>query len=420
MGGLCVPDGVAFPQAAALGQDGPVSFTELSVICLVALGGPLLAVRRGWHLPVVLGELVAGIVLGRTGFGYFDAANPTFTFLADAGFALVMFVAGSHVPVRNPAIRPALRAGLVRAVGVGVVAAILGVVLASAFDLHHAALYAVLMASSSAALILPVVDSLGLGGTQVLDLLPQIAIADAACIVALPLVIQPSHAGRAALGAATVIAAAAVVFVVLRRLETNGVRVRVHKVSEDRSFAVELRVQLAILFALAGLAVTMHVSIMLAGFSFGLVVAAIGEPRRLAKQLFAVTEGFLGPVFFVWLGATLQLRELGSHPRLILLGLFLGLGAALAHGVVRFVGQPSSLALLATAQLGVPVAAATIGQQLGVLVPGEASALMLGALVSIAIAVLGGSMAARAGLVSTDGTKHDPAGPTPAKADSDG
>lgn len=64
-----------------------MSFTELSVICLVALVGPVLAYPRGWHLPVVLGELTAGLVLGRTGFGYLDADNQTFTFLADAGFA---------------------------------------------------------------------------------------------------------------------------------------------------------------------------------------------------------------------------------------------------------------------------------------------------------------------------------------------
>lgn len=385
-----------------------MSFTELSVICLVALAGPLLALPRGWRLPVVLGELVAGVVLGRTGIGYFDAGNQTFTFLADAGFALVMFVAGTHVPIRDPALRPALRAGAFRAVLVGVVATGLGYGIAAAFDLSHAPLYAVLMASSSAALILPIVDSLGLGGVAVIGLLPQIAIADAVCIVALPLVIDPAHAGRAGLGAATVIAAAALVYVVLRYLEHSGVRLKAHRVSEERSFALELRVQLAILFALAGLAVAMHVSIMLAGFAFGLVVESIGEPRRLAKQLFALTEGFLGPVFFVWLGATLQLRDLGAHPRLILLGLCLGVGAAAAHLLAGFgrgnLRQPLPLGLLAAAQLGVPVAAATIGEQLHVLVPGEPSALMLGALVSIGIAVLGGALAARAGLVAESPT----------------
>ncbi|MFL6154650.1 MAG: cation:proton antiporter [Marmoricola sp.] len=372
-----------------------MTFTELSVVCLVALAGPLLALPRAWHLPVVLGELVAGVVLGRTGFGYLHPGDQTFTFLANAGFALVMFVAGTHVPIRDSALRPALRAGALRAVLVGVVATGLGLVLAAAFDLHHAPLYAVLMASSSAALILPVVDSLGLTGDHVLGLLPQIAIADAVCIVALPLAIDPDHAPRAALGALAVIVAALAVYLVLGRLERSGVRARVHRVSEDREFAVELRVQLTVLFALAGLAVAMHVSIMLAGFAFGLVVASIGEPRRLAKQLFAVTEGFLGPVFFIWLGATLQLRELGSHPRLIGLGVCLGLGAALAHLVVRATGQPVALSLLAAAQLGIPVAAATIGEEQHVLVPGEASALVLGALVTIAVAVVGGSLAAR-------------------------
>ena len=105
-----------------------------------------------------------------------------------------------------------------------------------------------------------------------------------------------------------------------------------HKVSERRRFALELRIQLAILFALAALAVATHVSIMLAGFTFGLAVAAVGEPRRLARQLFALTEGFFGPLFFVWLGASLDLRDARSTTRRTsLLGLLLGVGAVAAH-----------------------------------------------------------------------------------------
>jgi hypothetical protein len=51
-------------------------------------------------------------------------------------------------------------------------------------------------------------------------------------------------------------------------------------------------------------------------------------------------------------------------------------------------GQPLSMGALAAAQLGVPVAAATVGTQLHLLAPGEAAALMLGALVTIAVAIL--------------------------------
>ncbi|MBN9620696.1 MAG: cation:proton antiporter, partial [Actinobacteria bacterium] len=337
-----------------------MTFETLALIALVGILGPLLATPSRWHLPVVLGELLAGVVLGRSGTGTLHADNSTFTFLADVGFALVMFVAGTHVPVRDSKLRSALRVGLLRALAVGVVSAGLGIALAHAFGTGHSALYGVLLASSSAALVLPIVDSLGLTGDSVLQMLPQVAIADAACIVALPLAIDPSHAARAALGALAVIACAGVAYVVLSYADRHGYWHRLHKLSERRSFALELRVDLLVLFALAALAVQTHVSIMLAGFSFGLVVAAIGEPRRLARQLFAITDGFLGPLFFIWLGASLNLRALGSHPSFILLGVTLGLGALVTHGVLRLTGQPLALSTLAAAQLGVPVAAATL------------------------------------------------------------
>ncbi|MFF0264540.1 cation:proton antiporter [Kribbella sp. NPDC004536] len=377
-----------------------MSFTMLAVVVAVGLAGPVLAWRRGWHIPVVLGELVAGVILGKTGIGYLTASDARFTFLADIGFGLVMFVAGTHVPVRDESLRRAIRPGLMRAVITGVVATALAYALNAVFGTGHVALYAVLMASSSAALILPIVDSLGLGGRPVVELLPQVAIADAACIVALPLAIDPPHAGRAALGALAVVAAGVVVFFGLNKAEKSGVRHRLHDVSEERRFAAELRISLMVLFALAGLATATHVSIMLAGFVLGLALPAVGEPRRLARQLFALTEGFLGPVFFVWLGASLDLRELGTKPEFIGLGAALGLGAVVAHLSGKLTRQPLSIGALASAQLGVPVAAATVGTSLHVLQPGEPSALILGALVTIAVSAVAGGLAVRRGLVA--------------------
>jgi Kef-type K+ transport system membrane component KefB len=382
----------------------PVDFAMLAVIVMAGLVGPLLAFPRDWHVPVVIGELIMGILLGRTVLGYLDASDPTFSFLAEVGFGLVMFVAGTHVPVRDGDLRRSLGRGAARAGLVGAGSAVLGVVLAAMFGTGHPALYAVLMASSSALLILPIIDSLNLGGQQVLALLPQVAIADATCIVALPLAIDPAHAGRAVLGAVAVIATGTAVFVGLSFLERKGYRHRLHSVSEQRHFALELRISLMILFSLAALASGSKVSIMLAGFVFGLAVALVGEPRRLARQLFALTEGFLGPLFFVWLGSSLDLRALGARPTLILLGLLLGVGAVLSHALIRLTGQPLSLSSLAAAQLGVPVAAATVGTNLNVLVPGESAALILGALVTIAAATIAGGWAAR----------HEQTKPTPA------
>ena len=199
----------------------------------------------------------------------------------------------------------------------------------------------------------------------------------------------------AALGAVAVAGAAVVFYFLLRIVNRRGWRRRLHRYSRKHLLALELRVSLICLFILCALAVTTHVSIMLAGFALGLAISGVGEPRRLARQLFGITEGFFGPLFFVWLGASLQVRELGQHPALILLGLGLGVGALLAHGIGRLFGQPLTLAVLSAAQLGVPVAAATLGTEQHLLAPGEPSALMLGALVTVATTSIAGVLAAR-------------------------
>jgi len=385
-----------------------MGFGTLALIALVGVLGPLLATPERWRLPVVLGQLLAGIALGNTGLQVLHPDDRTFTFLADVGFALVMFVGGTHVPVRDATLRAALGLGAARAAVVGVVSVGVAIAISAAFDTGHAALYAVLLASSSAAVVLPIVDSLKLRDVATLQLLPQVAIADTACIVALPLAIDRAHAGRAAVGALAVVGCAVFLFIVLRQIERRGYRKRLHRLSERRGFALELRINLLILFALAALAVRMHVSIMLAGFSFGLVFAAIGQPRRLARQLFAVTDGFLAPLFFVWLGAVLDLRALASHPSSAGLGLALGLGAVATHLVLRVVGQPVAMATLAAAQLGLPVAAATLGSQLHLLHTGEAGAIMLGALVTISAGTVASAFAAR----------RDPRAPSSASAKS--
>lgn len=370
-------------------------FDTLALVAVIGLTGPALAAVPRLRVPVVVGELVAGIVVGRTGFGIVDHADPTFTLLANIGFALVMFVVGTHVPVRDTTLRTAIPKALVRAVLVGAVAAVLGVVIAHLFATGHAALYAVVMASSSAALALPVIDGLRLQGPNVLSVTAQIAIADAASIVLLPLVIDIQRAPRAALGALAIAGCAAVLFVGLRAANARGLRKRLHRYSEDHKFALELRLSLVMLFGLSALAVATHVSIMLAGFALGLVVSAIGEPRRLARQLFGITDGFFGPLFFIWLGASLQVRELADKPEFIVLGVTLGIGAVLAHSAGRLLGQPVTLAVFSAAQLGVPVAAATLGTEQHLLAPGEPAALMLGALVTIATTSVAGVLAAR-------------------------
>lgn len=370
-------------------------FATLAVVTAIGFAGPLLAAIPRLRIPVVVGELFAGLVVGNSGFHIIDVGNATLQFLANIGFALVMFVVGTQIPVRGLRLRSALPLAAARAALVGAVASALGLALAFEFHREHAALYAVLMSSSSAALALPVIQSLRLRGSAVLLVTAQIAVADCACILLLPLAIEPSRAMAAALSALSIAGGALVIFIFLRELDRRGTLRRVHTHSKKDRLALELRTSLLLLFALAAVAVATRVSIMLSGFALGLAVAAVGEPRRLARQLFGITEGFFSPLFFVWLGASLQVGELVAHPKFVALGVGLGAGAVLAHCAARVLGQPLTLAVLSAAQLGVPVAAATIGTERHLFAAGEAAALILGALITIGGTSIAGRLAVR-------------------------
>ena len=79
-----------------------VTFGVLTVIVIAGLGGPLLSASERVLVPVVVGELLAGLVIGRTGFHLIHPADPTLAFMAAIGFAMLMFGAGMKVPLRTP------------------------------------------------------------------------------------------------------------------------------------------------------------------------------------------------------------------------------------------------------------------------------------------------------------------------------
>lgn len=379
-----------------------MTLAGLALVLAIGFVGPVLATPSRLRIPVVVGEILVGVLLGRTGLGWVHPDDPVLSFLASAGFALVMLVAGSHVPIRNRELRAQLGRGLGLAVGTGILSVPTGLGIAAVTGTGHGLLYAVLLASSSAALVMPVIDGAGLAGDRVIATVVHVAIADTVCIVALPLAENPAKALGAALGALAVISAGALVLATMVLLGRSGALKKLQKLSKRRHFGLELRWNLIIVFSLAGLAQTLGVSVMLAGFVTGIVIASRGEPRRLAKQLFSVSDGFLSPVFFVWLGASLDLRAIGGNPKMLLVAGLLAVGTAVLHALATFAGQPLPLALLAGAQLGVPVAAVTIGSRSGLLLPGEGGAILAAALVSIAITSVAAAVASRSKSATDD------------------
>ena len=88
-----------------------MTFGILTLIVACGLVGPLLSGASRLAVPVVVGEIAAGVLIGRTGLREIDTGDPTIVFLSDAGFAMLMFVVGTHLPLRDPGLRRALRGG---------------------------------------------------------------------------------------------------------------------------------------------------------------------------------------------------------------------------------------------------------------------------------------------------------------------
>lgn len=104
------------------------------------------------------------------------------------------------------------------------------------------------------------------------------------------------------------------------RLASRGGWVhRVRHLSKQRYWALDLRLSLLVLFALAWVAQQGGTSILIAGFGAGLMVAMIGGPKRLSTQMRGVADGFFIPFYFVVLGAQLDLGGLVSEPAMLAL-----------------------------------------------------------------------------------------------------
>ncbi len=367
-----------------------MSFGILLAIVLAGLGGPLLGLSERRFVPVVIGEIAAGVLVGKTGLEIVDPGEPTIAFLGEVGFAMLMLTVGMHLPLRDPRLAASLRGGAVLAAIVGVLAVPAGFAAAAIAGTSHAAVYAVVLASGSAAVLLPALQETNAEGPDVMAVMAQVTIADVVTILSVPIVLQPQRTLHVLIGSVLVAMAVAALYGVGRLLAGHRWVDHVRRMSKQRHWALDLRLSLLVLFLLAWIAQKSGTSVLIAGFGAGVTVALIGGPKRLSTQMRGVADGFFIPLYFVVLGATLDLRGLVDNPSMIaLMGALAALNVAIHLAAVAVVRRPLSAGLTATAQLGVPAAVASLGLSEGVLSDTVATAIVAAAVVSLGVCTIG-------------------------------
>jgi len=362
-----------------------MSFGTLALLGLCGLCGPLLSASSRGTVPVVVGEIAAGVIIGKTGLQAIDTGNATLAFLADIGFAMLMLSVGMNVPLHDGRLRKSLGRGTLAAAGAAGLAVAAG----------HAAVFAVIIGSGSAAIVLPVIQERRLEGPAVLTLIAQVTVADVAATIAIPFVLQPAKAGRVAAGTALIAAAVIAIYAlgqISRRIP--AVHTLRHE-GKKRRWAIDLRVALIALFTLAWIAQRTGASVLVAGFGAGLMIAATGGPKRLSTEVLGVAGGFFIPLFFVLLGARIDLRGVVQHPSMLALALALAAGTTVVHMLAaRLTGQPLASGLVASAQLGVPSAVVALGLSEGVISSTQGAAIITGAMLSLLVCATGAALMA--------------------------
>ena len=354
-----------------------MNFGALAVVVAAGMFGPLLASVHRLAPPVVVGQILAGIVIGRSGLDWVDPNQPVLVGLASIGFALLMFIVGTHLPLRDRRIGRAWVSGIAITATVVLLAAPTGLLLAHITNLHRPAVLAVLIASSSGAVALPVIAAIGRSDRTLALATTWTVTADVTTVLAVPLVMATGTIGRIALGGVLIAGLSTSVYVLARWLRDTSPVIEARRRSGELGWGLDLRVSLLLLFGLAWLATRFDTSVLFAGFATGAVVSLLGEPRRVAQQLVGLGEGFLVPLFFVHLGMQLDVVAMFRSRSDLLLAALLCTAAILVHLVAAGVwGLPIAAGLITSAQLGIPAAVVSLGLYSRALRPGQGAAIM--------------------------------------------
>ena len=390
------------------------SFLPLLIVLLIAFVVPILLSRLGRvSIPTVVGEILAGVVVGRSGIAVVPPDDPLLIMLANFGIVFLMFLSGMEIDFQSlRSYAPsATGGGRSNRFGVFPLACLhfaLTLALASfaAYILVHFELatnvwiVALILSTTSLGVVLPVLKETDLI-TRPLGqyILVTAVIADFATMFLITVAVAiVSHGLTAKI---LLIALLFVVFFLTYRFGTILNKVpALRRTIEELSHAtaqIKVRAAFAIMLAFVALSQTLGSEIILGAFLAGAIVGLLrtADDADLSRQLEAIGFGFFVPIFFIKAGVEFNLPVLLASRGALLLVPFLVIGAILVKTIpaltsmVNFsLREALAAGTLLSARLSLIIAAAAIGRRLGVIGESVHAAIILVAVVTVTAAPL--------------------------------
>jgi Kef-type K+ transport system membrane component KefB len=386
------------------------SFDGLLIVTAIAFAAPfVLGLFPGLRLPSIVLEIVAGIVVGPSVLGWVTV-DTTIEVVSTVGLAFLLFLAGLEIDfarLRGPVLR---LSALGYAVSFAIAVAVsLGLSAGGLVDTPL--LVAIVLASTSLGVLIPVLKDAGQSGSTLGQLVIAAgSIADFGAIILLSVLFTgEGGTGATLLLIGCLLALAAVVLAVARGAERSR-RIRADLVRlQDTTAQIRVRGAMVLLIAFAAIAQRLGLEVILGTFAAGAALTLIDRDRGMShpqfrRKLEAMGFGLFIPVFFVSSGVAYDLDALvASASTLLMVPVFLaallavrGLPALLYR---RLLGGRQALVagLLQATSLPFIVAATAIGRELGLIDAADAAALIAAGLLSVVILPVTGLALLRAG-----------------------
>jgi Kef-type K+ transport system membrane component KefB len=347
------------------------------------------------HLPWVVALILAGLLIGPSGFGLFEP-NATIDFMGEIGLVFLMFMAG--LETRFPSTKEIKEGVGMLTILNALIPFIVGMIIGYFFGLGLTAsfLIGVIFISSSIAVIVPSLQSNGLLKTKVgKTIIRSTVVQDVLSLILLSIVLQ-SHEPVTALPLP--------LFYFLLFLALGFMRFAIPRARKwlaflssntKEMFQGDLRILFVIMIGTVVVFELLGLHPIIAGFFAGMVLSHETQNDKLKEKLRTISYGIFIPVFFVVVGSRTDLSVLlGAGGAMLLTGVIV-LGSSLSKYVSGWIGARLSGFSIAESNLvgastipalSTTLAAAFAGFELGILDENIITALVVLSVVSTFVA----------------------------------
>jgi monovalent cation:H+ antiporter-2, CPA2 family len=368
------------------------------VVVTVAFVTPILLHRLKLnYIPVVVAEIIMGLVIGKSGFNVVHE-DMWLSTLSTLGFIFLMFLSGLEIDftaftggkkqntLPNGKKEPnTFLASFIIFIGIFIISLLLSYLFVFAGFIDNAFLMTLIISTISLGVVVPTLKEAHLMKSNIGQIILLVAVvADLVTMILLAIFVSIYDPGQGNTWLLLILFAAGVVLYFVGKRFKN--RPLLESMSKG-TVQIGTRAVFMLIIVLVGLSETVGAENILGAFLAGVLVSLLSPNQELIHKLDSFGYGFLIPIFFVMIGVELDVWSLFADRKLLLLIPLLLLGLLLSKIIPVYLlkiwyDTKTVLAsgFLLTSTLSLVIAAATIGERMEVI-----STEMSGTLILVAV-----------------------------------